>query len=196
MGLVNHLVIFVKAPRRGQVKSRLASGIGAGAATAFYRLQTAALLRRLAGDRRWLLWLAVTPDRDRAARFWPARLPRLAQGGGDLGRRMARPLKLKPAGPVVIVGSDIPDIRRHHIARAFRLLGAHDAVFGPAADGGYWLVGIRRRPRLLQPYADVRWSSPAALSDTLRNLHGRRVAFVDELSDVDTAEDFWCWMRG
>ena len=178
---------------RGQVKTRLARGIGAGAATAFYRQQTAALIRRLAGDRRWRLWLAVTPDRDRLARFWPMEMPRLAQGGGDLGKRMSRPLKLKAAGPVVIIGSDIPEIRARHIAKAFHLLAGHDAVFGPASDGGYWLVGIRRRPGTPQPYANVRWSSPAALADTLANLNGCRVAFVDELSDVDTPEDYRLW---
>ncbi|WP_425283593.1 DUF2064 domain-containing protein [Methyloceanibacter stevinii] len=51
-----------------------------------------------------------------------------------------------PPGPVVLVGSDIPRISRAHIAEAFRLLGNADAVFGPAQDGGYWLVGFKRSP--------------------------------------------------
>jgi glycosyltransferase A (GT-A) superfamily protein (DUF2064 family) len=95
-----------------------------------------------------------------------------------------------PLGPVVIVGTDVPGIMPAHIAEAFRSLGRHDAVFGPAVDGGYWLVGLKRRPRLLIPFARVRWSSPHALADTLANLEGRALAFVATLSDVDDARGF------
>jgi uncharacterized protein len=88
---------------------------------------------------------------------------------------------------VVIVGTDVPRIAPADIARAFRRLGRDDAVFGPAEDGGYWLVGLMRRPRVLRPFADVRWSSPHALADTLANLDDRSVAFVATLADVDDA---------
>jgi hypothetical protein len=102
---------------------------------------------------------------------------------------MQRLFKRLPPGPILIIGSDIPSIRPAHIAEAFRLLGGADAVLGPAHDGGYWLVGLRRTPRLATPFARVRWSGPHALSDTLANLKGRRVALAARLSDVDTAED-------
>jgi glycosyltransferase A (GT-A) superfamily protein (DUF2064 family) len=92
-------------------------------------------------------------------------------------------------GPLVIIGTDIPGITAAHVARAFRLLGSHDAVFGPASDGGYWLVGLRRRPRLLRPFTGVRWSTAEALSDTLRNLDGRSVALLPVLDDIDSAAD-------
>ena len=92
-------------------------------------------------------------------------------------------------GPVVIVGTDIPDLRATHIRRAFHLLGGHDAVVGPATDGGYWLIGARRRPRVLRMFAQVRWSSRHALADTLKNLSGGSVAHVATLADVDSAED-------
>ena len=59
---------------------------------------------------------------------------------------MRRPPLGLPPGPVVVIGSDIPGITARHIAEAFRLLGRHAFVFGPARDGGYWLVGARRRP--------------------------------------------------
>ena len=84
--------------------------------------------------------------------------------------------------PSIIVGSDIPAIEAEHIAQAFRLLGRNDAVFGPAADGGYWLIGLKRMPKALAPFAGVRWSSPHALADTLANLKGKRVAFAATLS--------------
>ena len=85
----------------------------------------------------------------------------------------------------------MPHVTRAHIWAAFRLLGRHDAVLGPAEDGGYWLIGLRRRPRILRPFQGVRWSTPHALRDTLANLRGRSVAQVATLPDVDTAADFY-----
>lgn len=109
----------------------------------------------------------------------------MQQGTGDLGTRMQRLLDTAPPGPAIIIGSDIPDITTRHIADAFERLRDHDAVFGPAPDGGYWLVGLRRVPRVPRIFADVRWSGPHALSDTLANLSGFRVALAAELADVD-----------
>jgi glycosyltransferase A (GT-A) superfamily protein (DUF2064 family) len=113
----------------------------------------------------------------------------MPQGGGDLGARMQRIFDAAPPGPAVIIGTDVPHIAPAHIAAAFRLLGRHDAVFGPAADGGYWLVGLKRRPRLLRPFDGVRWSTAHALSDTLANLRGLSIGEVATLTDVDTAAD-------
>ena len=103
---------------------------------------------------------------------------------------MQRIMERTAPGPVVIIGTDVPGICTAHIRDAFRLLGRHDAVFGPATDGGYWLVGLRRRPRVPRIFQAVRWSSPHALADTLANLSGLSVARVAILPDVDTAEDF------
>jgi glycosyltransferase A (GT-A) superfamily protein (DUF2064 family) len=97
-----------------------------------------------------------------------------------------------PPGPAIIVGSDIPQLSPAHVAEAFRLLRGTDAVFGRAPDGGYWLVGLKRIPHLLKPFARVRWSGPHALADTLANLREKRIAFVATLGDVDTRED---WQR-
>jgi rSAM/selenodomain-associated transferase 1 len=193
-----HLVVFARAPRRGAVKRRLAAGIGDAAALRFYRDHLARLLRSLAPDRRWQCWLALTPLRQllgmRVARA--SSLRRLAQGRGDLGRRMARPFTILPPGPVVLVGSDIPELRADHVARAFRLLGAADFVFGPAADGGYWLIGAHRRPLPRGFFAGVRWSTRHALADTLANLpRGARIGFADTLEDVDDAAAFRRWQR-
>ncbi len=183
-----HLIVFAHAPVLGQVKRRLARGIGAGAALAFYRRTLAALLRRLARDPRWHTVLAVAPDSSAHwGRLWPVRLARIGQGAGDLGTRMARRLESGRAGPVVIIGADIPAIEARHVWRAFRALAAAEFVFGPAEDGGYWLVGSRQRPLPRGLFANVRWSTPHALADTLANLERRRVTLVDRLADVDDA---------
>ncbi len=196
-----HLVVFVKDPRLGRVKTRLANDIGPVAARAFYWRTTTRILRTLRGAGRWRPWLAITPDAAATAvtarRVWPAGWRRIGQGPGGLGERMDRIMRGLPNGPVVIVGSDIPDIRPLHVERAFRALGDHDAVFGPAADGGYWLVGLRRSPRIPGVFRGVRWSTEFALADTRANLGAGRVALLETLDDVDDGAGWhrWRWRR-
>jgi rSAM/selenodomain-associated transferase 1 len=187
-----HLVIMGKSPVAGRVKRRLGREVGDVAAIRFYRHCLSHTALRLAQDRRWHTLLAIDPDRDVAAPFSPSRvtLARVRQGDGDLGRRMLRLFSLLPPGPAIIVGSDIPAIEAQHIAQAFKLLGRNDAVLGPAGDGGYWLIGLKRVPKTLTPFAGVRWSSPHALADTLANLKGKRVAFAATLRDVDNKNDY------
>jgi rSAM/selenodomain-associated transferase 1 len=192
IALAPRLVIMVKSPLAGLAKRRLGREIGDVAAIRFYRSCLAHTVLRLASDPRWRTTLAVTPDKDEAARLSPSPLKvnRLPQGDGDLGRRMQRLFERLPPGPAIIVGSDIPAIRPSHVAQAFKLLGRADAVLGPAPDGGYWLIGLRRSPLVLAPFAGVRWSSADALADTLANLNGKRVAFAATLGDVDTEEAY------
>jgi rSAM/selenodomain-associated transferase 1 len=184
------LVVMAKAPVAGAVKTRLARALGVATATRFARHATAALLQRLAPDRRWQTILAVTPDAALASRCWPRGLVRVRQGNGDLGCRMQRLMETLPPGPVAIIGTDIPAITPSLIAPAFRRLGHCQAVFGRATDGGYWLVGMRRRPRVLKAFANVRWSSEHALADTLAGLGQATVAFIPTRADVDDAEAF------
>jgi rSAM/selenodomain-associated transferase 1 len=184
------LIIFARAPRLGGVKRRLAAGIGRRAALNFHRINTESLIRRLGREPRWRTMLAVTTEAWR----WPVYVPRMVQQGHDLGARMANALRAAPPGPVILVGSDIPGITEDGIARAFHALGAADAVFGPARDGGYWLVGVRDRGLLRGLFRNVRWSSERALSDTIANLPaGRRHALVHMLEDVDDIESWRRW---
>ena len=184
------LVVMVKEPRPGRVKTRLGRDIGMTAAAQWFRHQSLRLIHHLQ-DPRWELNLAVTPDHaGRITRVWPPHLPRLPQGRGDLGRRMARQFHTLPPGPVCVIGADIPGITRRHITCAFAALGDHDAVFGPATDGGYWLVGLKRTskpPATL--FQNVRWSTAHALADSRASLPGARLATIATLSDVDTAAD-------
>ncbi len=183
------LVIMAKLPIAGRVKTRLGHEIGVAEATRFYRATVRAVMRRLGGQPFWQTLIAVSPDTGAASPMLPAALARIPQGAGDLGRRMQRPMHTLPPGPVCVIGTDIPAIDAAHIRRAFRLLGAKDAVFGPAEDGGFWLVGMRRRPRLISPYAGVGWSQPDTLAQVTANLGNHDVGLTDCLSDVDSAAD-------
>lgn len=183
------IVVFARAPRLGAVKRRLAAEIGDRAALRFHAATLTRLLWTLSADRRFHTVLAVTPDR-----AWlrvPHRVWCMGQGKGDLGQRMHRAFRRFPHGRVAIIGCDIPEANAADVASAFRALGHAQAVFGPAADGGYWLVGMSpRRPD--HPFAAVRWSTSHALADTLANFTGYRTAMLRTLHDVDSAAD---WRR-
>lgn len=192
MAVAPTLVVMVKQPRIGAVKKRLSREVGAVEAWRAYRSISVSLIRRLAADARWCTVLAVTPDRALDA-SWPRDLARIAQGPGDLGARMQRLFDRYAPRPTVIVGSDILDLSPAHVAAAFAALCRADIVFGPAADGGYWLIGARGRPRPPRLFSGVRWSSPHALEDTLKNARGFKVALLGELEDLDDAAAHRRW---
>jgi rSAM/selenodomain-associated transferase 1 len=185
----NTLIILLKAPRLGRVKTRLAAGIGAVAAQTVYRRLMRRTLHRLTRDRRWRTVLAVSPAASRCP-DWPPDCPRQAQPQGDLGMRMSHGLHRLARPRAVLVGADIPEISAAAVARAFQRLRNADLIFGPSPDGGYWLVGWQRRrawPR--GALVGVAWSSRRALADSLASLPGRRIAWADRLADLDTAAD-------
>jgi hypothetical protein len=177
--------VFARSPRLGTVKRRLARDIGARAALRFHVATLMALLRGLNACGRFDVVLAVTPDRARVR--VPAGVRLIPQGRGDLGQRMSRVLGRYRR--VALMGSDIPEANASDVSAAFRALGTADAVFGPAEDGGYWLIALGpRRPGDL--FGRTRWSSKHALADTLTRFRHHRVVFIRTLSDVDTADDY------
>jgi rSAM/selenodomain-associated transferase 1 len=177
------VVVFARAPRLGTVKRRLARDIGDRAALRFHVATLGRLLRDLKADRRFDVVLAVTPDRARI----PGGNTTIPQGHGGLGHRMSRALRRYRR--VALMGCDIPDANAADVRAAFRALGTTDAVFGPAADGGYWLIALGpRRPSDL--FGASRWSTEHALADTLRQFRHHRAGFIRRLADVDTAADY------
>lgn len=183
--------VFVKAPRAGQVKTRLGADIGMGRAAAIFRFLTERTIAEAAKGE-WKTVLAVDPPG--AVRgwraLWPPHLSRVVQGPGDLGARMARVIAAAPPGPVVIIGADAPAFRARHLRQAFHALGRADAVFGPAEDGGYWLIGLARRKPAPDLFHSVRWSTAHALEDTVASLPQEfDVRYLERLSDIDEAKD-------
>jgi glycosyltransferase A (GT-A) superfamily protein (DUF2064 family) len=180
------VIVFMRAPILGRVKSRLAREIGTIAAWQFYRRSSQRLLRRLKVEPTWsvvIAWADPPSAGDkRAHTIW--------QGPGDIGQRMEHCLAQAPPGPVVLLGADIPGVRSAHIRNAFAALRSAPLVFGPARDGGFWLVGARNGRQLPRPLfgAGIRWSSTGTLGDVTARL---RVpyALADQLADVDYAED-------
>lgn len=179
------VIVFARAPRLGTVKRRLARDIGDRAALRFHVATLTALLRDLKACRRFDVVLAVTPDRVRFR--LGIETSRIAQGHGDLGCRMSQALGRYRR--VALMGCDIPQAGAADVSTAFRRLGTADAVFGPASDGGYWLIALGpRRPADL--FGASRWSTAHALTDTLGQFKRHRVGFIRRLPDVDTADDY------
>ena len=190
MTRAQQLVLFAKPPLIGRTKTRLARDVGSARAAGFYRSSAASLLHRLGADPRWRTMLAVNARAGERYACWPDAVPRVPQGEGSLGDRMARVLRGLPPGPAIVLGTDSPQVTAAQIAAGFRALGAADAVFGPADDGGYWLIGLSRRRPAPTLFEGVRWSTRDALADTRTSLpDGFGVATLPTLSDVDTGAD-------
>ncbi len=194
-GPQNHLVIMAKQPVAGRVKSRLAKDIGIARATGVYRNLMTTTMRTLSRDSRWRTWAAIAPDRAIHDHHWQAGINLIRQGEGNLGDRMQRIFTALPPGPVIIIGTDIPFIRGRDIADAFKLLGPNNVVFGSAGDGGYWLIGVRRSPKIPKLFAGVRWSGKHALTDTLNNVDTLKVGQTTTRFDIDIKVDYLRWRK-
>lgn len=194
------VLIFAKPPRIGLSKTRLARSLGAPVEARRIATMTMARTLRAALGGPWETVLYAAPDsalNQSLGGLWPGHLPRRSQGRGDLTARLNRGLFAAPPGPVLFIGSDAPDLTRGHIRSAFRRLQSHDAVFGPASDGGFWLFGINQTRRTRSPFGNVRWSGPHAMEDVWANLPARtKVAVLAQLVDIDDADDWHAWRRG
>jgi len=194
----NRLVIFVKAPRPGWVKTRLAKVLGKKGACQAYQTMVARLLSHLHGLRR--ITLRYAPD-DAEAEIRPWLRPgwqSQAQGTGTLGERLTRAFAEAFAQGdrrVVLIGSDCPDVQEKDIEMAWRVLRDCDVVLGPALDGGYWLVGLNRpRPELFE---GISWSSSDVMAQTLGRIQQQGLAhgLLRLLSDIDLPEEWQAYCR-
>lgn len=185
------LIIFIKNPERGKVKTRLAQTMGPDQALAVYR----ALLthtRRLAeslDSHRLLFYSDFIDHKDQ----WPASsFQKFLQKGTDLGARMHQAFQtaLLEHQKSVIIGSDCASLTVDILREAFRQLDRHDFVIGPAQDGGYYLLGMKEEhPEL---FTDITWSTDSVLSSTLNRIEklDKSCYHLPELSDIDYEADW------
>lgn len=186
------LIIFIKNPVKGKVKTRLARVLGDDVALDVYQRLLA--ITRSATDKAhahcFLFYSDFIPENDE----WPeARYNKFLQKQvNDLGERMRAAFELvfsKGYNRAIIIGSDCPGISGELLNDAFTALDNNDAVIGPANDGGYYLLGMK--VLLEELFTDIPWSTDMVLAETQQRLHNRQVRtqLLAELTDVDTMED-------
>lgn len=191
------VIVFARAPAAGQVKTRLAAVLGDTAALEIYRDLGARALGAARGVADCAITVAFTPAGSaRALRDWLGDVTLEAQPDGDLGERLHAAITARftaGARKVVVIGTDCPALDARGITAAFDSLGEADVVFGPASDGGYYLVGLTRPCAGL--FQDVPWSAADTLARSLARAAalGLRAALLPPLDDVDTAADLRRW---
>lgn len=191
------LIVFAKPPKPGEAKTRLAADLGlegaARLAQSFLR-DTLMLSAALPGHDVVLATVApvqayAPPDSPLGRQLAPLQV--WSQGEGDLGQRLERAIRraLETAPHALVLGTDSPGLPLGHLEAAVRCLQQSEAVLGPADDGGYYLIGMRRCP--LGALHDLPWSSPKTCEANLeRFFHlGLRPALAPRYMDVDTGED-------
>ena len=190
------LIVFAKHPAPGRVKTRLTPPLTPEEAAELYRrmlLDTLAKVRSFPNVRGYLFY----QDEPAALTYFQGIAPDfvlLPQEGYDLGARMAgafREVLSRGCRRVVIVGTDAPDLPVDYLHQAFRTLAddAADAVFGPSADGGYYLLALKAVPDCL--FEGIAWSTGTVLAESLARAEeaGLRVHLLPGWHDVDTCED-------
>jgi rSAM/selenodomain-associated transferase 1 len=185
---MTRVVIFAKQPVAGQVKTRLIPELGAeGAAKMARRMLGWTVREALATG----LPVELCGDPDAASWYRPRPgLDLTGQGEGDLGERLARATRrVVAAEPVLLIGSDCPELGTGRIETAAKKLSTHDAVIHPARDGGYALLGLRRYDASL--FSGIAWSTSAVAAQTIQRIEtlGWRLQVSETLRDVDEPED-------
>lgn len=185
------LIVFIKNPVDGEVKTRLGASIGSTNALQVYKKlldHTQEVAEQVDCDRQ--VWYSSMIDRRDS---WNGeQFDKKLQKGDDLGERMSAAFREAfEAGyeNAVIIGSDCADLTPGHIEKAFTVLDENDAVIGPSKDGGYYLLGLNNFREEL--FRDIVWSTPEVFEKTAEifSRNGMKFKTLDTLNDIDTIED-------
>jgi len=182
------VIVFVKNIKLGKVKTRLAKTIGNEAAFHVYKELVAVTknaIETVSSDKRIYFSEAVVETK------WP-NLFKATQSGDTLGDRMKNAFKKgfeDGYESIVLIGSDLPDISAKHITNGLDALKNTEVVFGPAEDGGYYLIGLSKMHDFI--FDNKPWSQPSLLKETLAELQKHTIPFTKlaVLNDIDTYED-------
>lgn len=190
--MADALILFVRNPELGKVKTRLAATVGQEAALRIYRqlLQHTLHITQSLPARKYVFYAGAVPQSD----SWQAAGYRQRlQSEGDLGEKMRRAFETvfgDGCQQAVIIGSDCPELTSPIVALAFEQLRHHDVVIGPAEDGGYYLLGMKMvHPAL---FAGMQWSTATVYDATMRSIRqlGLDAYILPRLADIDTEEDW------
>ena len=189
------VILFVKLPEKGSVKSRLARHVGEDVALRLYENMVLDVIDMLKRGRFPFRICYAPPDaRDQMTGWLGQEYYCLPQTGDDLGDRMDEAFAGVFSGDVkeaLLIGSDIPGLTTEVIEEAFTSLLTNDAVIGPTDDGGYYLIGFRKNTFTPRIFHDMVWSTSSVFRETVDRLHEASVTLhvLPELTDIDTLAD-------
>lgn len=183
------LLIFTKNPEIGKVKTRLAKEIGNQAALDIYKFllqHTFLVTKDLKVSKEVYYSEEITEDD-----LWdPALFGKKIQQGEHLGERMENSFKngfQRGYKKVVIIGSDLFDLKTDDLVTAFQKLDASDFVLGPAQDGGYYLFGMKKADEKV--FRNKNWGTDSVFEETMKDLESQKVSLLEVRNDIDTLED-------
>lgn len=182
------LIIFVKNIKLGKIKTRLAKTIGNEGAFQVYKHLveiTENATEKLNVEKHIYFSDVIIEEK------WP-KTSKFTQKGVDLGQKMQNAFEngfIDGFEKVILIGSDLPDISPEIIEKGFKALNGNEVVFGPAEDGGYYLVGMTKKHSAI--FTDKQWSTSTLLAATLAGLKENKIGFslLETLNDIDTFED-------
>ena len=189
------LLLLVKDPAHGPVKTRLARAIGQDTARTLYENFIHDMISRLEKEA-FPLFICVHPENALAGlkALFGKHLQYLPQRGDNLGRRMENCLRdafSRGFHRAILLGSDIPDLPGEIVTDAFRFLNTVDCVIGPSIDGGYYLIGFRNDSLLPEAFSDMRWGTETVLAETTEILTRFHLSthLMRTWGDIDTVDD-------
>lgn len=189
------IIVFVRKPEFGKVKSRLANVIGKGNALSVYKrllIHTKMQLEEFTVQENAAVFVFYTDEPDKTDLWDSIATNKLTQSSGDLGEKMSNAFLYcfkQGIQSVCIIGSDCPQLSCSLLHNAFTQLENHDIVIGPAEDGGYYLLGMKQHDETI--FTDKEWSSEAVYSSTIDDIKRLGLSYTNlsTLSDIDFKED-------
>lgn len=189
------LILFVKYPEKGKVKSRLALHLTDALAAGLYENFVRDIIATLdQGSFSFRIYFYPPEKEEEIKKFWDKNYHYKAQSGADLGERMKKAILAEFAAgfkTVTLIGSDFPDLPFEIIEESFRALENNSSVIGPSADGGYYLIGFRKNTFCPDVFSGLKWGSSSVFEETINILQSKecKPAVLPEWRDVDNLED-------
>ena len=189
---MNGIIVFIKNPELGKVKTRIAMSLGDKKALEIYSKligYTKGVLLQLSNVKKYVYYSSFVDLQD----DWNNdKFEKCIQSKGDLGERMSNAFgeTFQACDQLIIIGSDCPQLTPSHINEAFEKLKKHNLVIGPSHDGGYYLIGMDKHYPML--FQDIVWSTNTVFDDTIQIAkdNGLSVSKLETLSDIDYEEDW------
>ncbi len=196
------LIIFLKYPENGKVKTRLAKDFDESFATEFYKLCVEKLIidikTHLIIKIDIYIFCSSREEIEPVKKWLGNEFIYKFQNGHNLGKKMQNAFEevfKSEYKQAVIIGTDIPELNSEIIFESFEQLDKYDSVIGPSSDGGYYLLGIKQiHPEL---FREINWSTHQVLNETLQKINNLKISYylMGKLTDIDTANDLHEWMK-